>query len=254
MSAQSPAPPFVNPVLEERLAALRARVAAAAHRAGRAPESIGLVAVTKSLAPELAAGFAADLLALGVGDFGENRVQELERKSSACAAADLRPTWHLIGHLQSNKARRAVALAPWIHSVDSPGLADTLDRHAAALEKRPRIFLEVNVTGSDARSGAAASALAPLVEHVRRLEHLELVGVMALGPAPDPRCNAGENAARSLAAFRAVAELARAQPADAFAGGRARLSLGMSSDFEAAILAGSDWVRVGSALFEGLAA
>ncbi|MCK6448595.1 MAG: YggS family pyridoxal phosphate-dependent enzyme [Planctomycetes bacterium] len=244
----------MNRALEERLAALRARIAAAAQRAGRASGSIGLVAVTKSLAPEVASALAADLAALGVRDLGENRVQELERKAAAADETGARPTWHLIGHLQSNKARRAVALAPWIHSVDSPGLADTLDRHAAALERRPKVFLEVNVTGSDVRSGVAPNELPALVAHVRRLAHLELTGVMALGPAPDPRRNADENAARSLAAFRAVAALAAAEPGDAFAGGRARLSLGMSSDFEAAILAGSDWVRVGSALFEGVAA
>lgn len=225
-------------------------MAAAARRAGRAPEAVGLVAVTKSVQPEL----AIQLAALGLRDLGENRVQELERKAAAFGAAEPGPTWHLIGHLQSNKARRAVALATWIHSVDSPSLAATLDRHAGDLGRRPKVFLEVNLTGSDARSGVAAADLGALVEHAWRLTHLELVGVMALGPAPDPLRTADENTARSLAAFRAVAELAAGLPSEAFADGRARLSLGMSSDFEAAIAAGSDWVRVGSALFEGLPA
>lgn len=248
MPRLTPKPAAVNRALSERLQSLRERMERAAQRAGRDPSGVRLVAVTKGVGTPL----AAELVALGQLDLGESRVQELERKASALAGLQPAPHWHLIGHLQTNKARRAVELAARIHSVDSPRLIDTLDRLAGDLGRRPRIYLEVNSTGGAQRSGVRADEIAELVEHARRAPRLELAGLMTLAPVPDPGCGAEQNAARARAAFRALAQLAAALPAEAFAGGRPELSMGMSSDFEEAILAGADWLRIGSALFEGL--
>ncbi|MCC6409938.1 MAG: YggS family pyridoxal phosphate-dependent enzyme [Planctomycetes bacterium] len=235
--------------LAERLATLRERLGRAAVRSGRAPDAVRLVAVTKSV--DVAA--AAALLDLGELDLAENRVQQLQQKHAALEGHVPPPRWHLIGHLQTNKARKALELAGSIHSVDSARLVDTLDRVAAELGARPRIFLEVKSVDSVERSGVEPAALAELVAHARRATHLELAGLMTMAPAPDPARNAVENSDRARAAFRALATLAATLPRDAFALGRAELSMGMSSDFEEAVLEGADWVRIGSALFEGTA-
>jgi pyridoxal phosphate enzyme (YggS family) len=241
----------VNRVLSDRLQALRARIRRAAEDAGRDPAAVRLVAVTKSLAPERADDLG-DLIALGERDFGENRVQALAAKHAALAARSLAPRWHVIGHLQTNKARKAVELAHAIHSVDSPRLIEALERVAAELERRPRIFLEVRSEGGPERTGVAPSDLASLCDHARRATHLELAGLMTLAPLPDPTLTERENSLRAEGTFRGLAALARTLPHAAFANGKPELSIGMSSDFEVAIRAGADWVRVGSALFEGL--
>ncbi|MBI5434915.1 MAG: YggS family pyridoxal phosphate-dependent enzyme [Planctomycetes bacterium] len=236
--------------LAERLATLHERLGRAAVRSGRAPDAVRLVAVTKNV--DVSA--AAALVELGELELGENRVQALQQKCAALADRVPPPRWHLIGHLQTNKARKALELAGSIHSVDSARLVDTLDRVAAELGARPRIFLEVKSVDSAERSGIEPVALAELFAHARRATHLELAGLMTMAPAPDPGRTAAENSDRARAAFRALATLAAALPCDAFVRGRAELSMGMSSDFEEAVLEGADWVRIGSALFAGVAA
>ena len=208
----------------ERLAEVRARVRAAAERAGRDPASVLLIGASKTVPADRLKGFVA----AGLADLGENRVQEAEDKVAAVVGA----TWHLIGHLQSNKARKAVALFDWIHSVDSARLADALDRIAGELGRRPRVLVEVNTSGEASKAGVPPDDARGLVAHVKALPHLSLEGLMTIGPLEgDPR-----------GAFRTLKALKDGT-------GLTELSMGMSGDFEVAIEEGATMVRVGTALF-----
>jgi len=215
----------------ERLEAVRARMQAAATRVGRDPASVRLIGASKTVP----AGVLVQAVRAGLSDLGENRVQEAEAKAPLLRS-DLTdgagPTWHLIGHLQSNKARKAIALFDWIHSVDSPRLADALDRIALELGRTPRVLIEVNTSGEASKEGVAPEDAPALIAHVAGLASLRLKGLMTIGPlAGDPR-----------PAFRLLRRLRDTA-------GLVELSMGMSGDFEAAIEEGATMVRVGSALF-----
>lgn len=225
----------------ERLHSVRTRLAEAAARAGRPPPR--LVAVTKSVAED----FAARLLALGQLDLGESRVQVLEAKAAAlCGTSPAR--WHLIGHLQQNKARRAVAWCHSIHSVDSLRLLAALERLALELGKRPMIYLEVDYVRDGTRSGLAEDQVLELVLQARTLSQVQLAGLMTIAPVPD----FDGDTRRARQVFARLRRCSEQLPQEAFAGGRPLLSMGMSTDFEVAAEEGSDVVRVGSALFEGV--
>lgn len=217
------------------LAEVRERMAAACRRAGRAPQAVRLMAVTKTVAPER----IAEAIAAGQALFGENRVQELEAKRQALAGrAGLE--WHLIGHLQSNKAARALAAADSMDSLDSPALAARLERLAAAAGKRWPVMIEVNVAGEPQKAGVAPAALPALAEAVAASPHLDLCGIMAIPPeAADPEASRGH-----FASLRAMWDRMKS-----YAGTRWELSMGMSHDFEVAIEEGATLVRVGSAIF-----
>jgi pyridoxal phosphate enzyme (YggS family) len=151
-------------------------------------------------------------------------------------------TWHLVGHLQSNKAKAAVTLFDLIHSVDDVELATALDRHAAALGKRQRVLFQVNVSGEARKSGFTPAELRTAVEHLAALPHLQPEGLMTIAPQ-----GAGEEALRGI--FRAL-RLLRDQLAPAFPGGLWRhLSMGMTDDYEIAVEEGATLVRVGRAIF-----
>jgi len=226
-----------------RVAAVRGRIAAACARAGRDPATVTLVAVTKSAAPEAVAA----AVAAGVTDCGENRVADAEARIRAVdallAARGLgRPRWRLIGHLQSNKARRAVACFDHVDSLDSIALADRLDALAAAAGRPLPVLLEVDVAGTPGRTGFAPAALASAAGHILSLGHVRVDGLMAVAPlasAPDTARRAFE----TVAALRD--DLAARYPSRPWS----VLSLGMTDDLEAAIAAGSTQVRVGRALF-----
>lgn len=223
-----------------------ARIAAAARRAGRTPNSVQLLCVTKTVEPEVAAA----LVALGELDLGENRVPELERKHAwfeARGDAQARPRWHFIGHVQRNKARRVVRLVDVIHSIDSGRLLDAVVRLAQEEARRPGVYLQVKLTGEDAKTGLAPEDVSALVDRTRDADRLDLLGLMTMAPLSAPPGTSSSAAA--LQTFEALAKLAGELPADAFHGGRPRLSMGMSGDLEEAIQAGADIVRVGSALF-----
>ena len=239
----------MSSILRDNLVAVRERLAQAAARAGRDPGAVTLVAVTKSATPAA----AAELASLGALDLGESRVQPLAEKAAALAAAGLAPRWHFLGHVQRNKARRVVELAHTIHSLDSLALLETLARLALERGSDVQAFVEVKLSAEASKSGLAPSALPALLAAARAHPRVQLLGLMTMPPlAPDEK--AQHRAAR--AAFQELAALAkdlarRAETARAFAGGRVRLSMGMSADFEIAIEEGSDFVRVGSALFAG---
>ncbi len=228
----------------ERVARVRARIAAACARAGRDPSEVTLVAVTKAAA---VADVAAAVRA-GVSDCGENRVADAEVRIAAVDAAlardgHARPRWRLIGHLQSNKARRAVACFDAVDSVDSLALAHRLDALAADAGRTLPILLEVNVTGSAARSGFALADVADAAAAIVALPWLRVDGLMAIGPqSPSPADIRG--AFERVGALRETLRRHVPQrPWDV-------LSMGMTDDFEWAIEAGSTQVRVGRLLFQ----
>lgn len=219
--------------LERRYRAVKDRIAAACARAGRSTDSVTLVAVTKTHPPE-----AADALArLGQLDVGENRVQEARAKVPRC---DGRLRWHGIGHLQTNKARDAVALFCMVHSVDSVRLAEELEKQAAAQGKRLPVFLEVNVSGEGSKFGLKPGEVAEAALAANRLPHLELRGLMTMPPwSEDP--GAARPFFRQLGVLRREVEARLGAPLP-------DLSMGMSGDFEVAIEEGATFVRVGTAL------
>lgn len=231
--------------LQENLAELRLRIERAARSAGRSAKEIRWVAVTKTTTVDA----AAELLELGIADLGENRVDELERKTEHLAALGRSPRWHFVGHLQANKVRRVVRQAHVIHSVDSLLLLERIERIAAEEDRQPEVYLQVALTGEAVKHGFEAVDLPAAVRRATELTHLRLLGLMAMGPLEEPP---GEG---TRAVFAEAARLARSLDGDpalarAFAGGRCQLLMGMSADLELAIAAGTDLLRVGGALFQ----
>jgi pyridoxal phosphate enzyme (YggS family) len=209
------------------LAAVRARIAEAARAASRALESVTLVAVAKTNpADAVVAAFAA-----GQRHFGENRVQEAEAKYPALRASRPDLVLHLIGPLQTNKARQAVALFDVIETVDRPKLATILAAEMARLGRRPRCFVQINTGAEPQKAGVLPDAADAFIAEVRKLA-LPLVGLMCIPPAeeqPEPH-------------FTLLAAIARRN-------GLSELSMGMSADYAAAIACGATSVRVGTAIF-----
>ncbi|CAN5852652.1 YggS family pyridoxal phosphate-dependent enzyme [soil metagenome] len=202
---------------------------------GRDPASVSVLAVSKAVSVER----LSLALAAGITQLGENRVQEAEAKAPLLSGVQ----WHLVGHLQSNKAARAIALFEQIHSVDSVGLAQRLDRLQAATGDagRPAVYLQVNVDDDSGKSGFAPSRLGDELGQLAELASLELRGLMTVG-----RLTARAEEARST--FRRLRELAeRLRAGEPRLGGG--LSMGMSDDFEVAVEEGATVVRVGRAIF-----
>jgi len=226
--------------IADNLARVRQRIAEAAHRAGRRPEDVVLMAVTKTFPPEI----IREAYAAGQRLFGENRVQEFAEK--AAALADLPGAeFHLIGHLQSNKAAKAAQIFSGIDSVDSLHLAEKLNAAAEKVGKRLSILIEINVGGEAAKSGIAPQSpdLEALLSAAPRLTNLEFRGLMSIPPfTEDPQ------AARPY--FRQLRELRDQIPSRMLpAISMDALSMGMSHDFEVAIEEGATCVRVGTAIF-----
>ncbi len=224
--------------LSGRLAAVRRRLAASARGAGRAPEEIKLIAVSKTHpAAVVRAGLAA-----GLADFGENRVQEAGEKIEELGAVGAR--WHLIGRLQANKARRAVKLFDVIHSVDSVALVARLERLCVEAGRRELpVLVQVDLAGEASKAGAAEVELPQLVEQCRACERVRLIGLMTLPPFFD-----------DVALVRPYFQRLRAlrdewQARGAFGAGAGELSMGMTHDFEMAVAEGATMVRIGTALF-----
>jgi pyridoxal phosphate enzyme (YggS family) len=226
--------------ISENIAPVRRRIAEAARRAGRNPTEISLMAVTKTQPPER----IREAYHAGLRLFGENRVQEFDGKAGALrdlAAAE----WRMIGHLQSNKAAKAVELFTGVDSVDSLRLAEKLNLVAQELEKKIAVLIEINVGGEAAKSGVAAESevLQELLQAAAELEHLEFCGLMTVPPF-------NEDPQQARPYFRRLRELRdRIAAWDLPAVGMQALSMGMSQDFEVAIEEGSTCVRVGTAIF-----
>ena len=223
--------------IAENIVRVQEHIAAACQRAGRGPEDVKLVAVTKTVPPDrIRLAYEA-----GLRDFGENRVQEAAAKRPALS--DLTVIWHLIGHLQSNKARPARELFHWVHSVDSLRLAEKLHQSAVCSGDRLPVLLEVNLGGEATKAGVGESEVIKLVEQIAPLETLEVRGLMVIPPFfEDPE--------QARPFFRRLRQLAREVEARGVPNvSLQELSMGMSHDFEVAIVEGATIVRVGTAIF-----
>ncbi len=220
--------------LADNLEKVQQRIRAACERAGRDPDSVLLLAVSKSHPPETI------MAAAGCGQvfFGENKVQEAKAKIPLCSG---KVRWHFIGHLQSNKCRDAVELFEMIQSVDSLALAREINKRAEAAARTLPVLLEVNVAGEASKFGCPPEKLLADLQELNALPRLELQGLMTVPPwTADPE--------KVRPHFRRLREL-KAQAEVALGAPLAHLSMGMSGDFETAIEEGATIVRIGTALF-----
>ena len=219
------------------LAAIRERVAAAAAAAGRPPDAVRLLAVSKTFsADHVRAAYAA-----GQRDFGENKVQEALQKREETAELDIR--WHLIGHLQSNKAKRAAEAFAAIHSIDSVDLLRRVDRAAADTGTTPDLYIQVDLAGESTKFGAPEADVPAIARAAMECRAARLKGLMLLPPwFDDPE--------QARPYFRRLRELRTRLVEDGIDSSHLReLSMGMSHDFEVAIQEGATLVRVGTAIF-----
>ncbi len=220
--------------IEARLAEVRERIARACARSRRDPASVRLVAISKTVP----ASTVRAAVAAGQSVFGENRVQEALEKIGAVGP---RAIWHLVGHLQKNKAKNAAGAFALIHSVDDVELAVELDRRAGAKSIKQAVLVQANLAGESTKSGTGEEGLTPLLSSVAGLAHLELRGLMIIPPLEsDPE--------RSRGWFRKLREL-RDRAAERLSLPLPELSMGMTDDFEVAIEEGATIVRVGRAIF-----
>ena len=232
--------PVVDPAegLAARFADVQARIAAAARESGRSPDEVRLIAISKTHPVSL----IKRLIDLGATDLGENRVQEAEEKIPQVGPSSAR--WHLVGHLQANKARRAVSLFDVIHSLDSIELARRLDRLCDEVGRQPLpLLIQIDLGHEESKSGVDEQQLPQLVETVEQLERLELIGLMTLPPFfDDPE--------QARPYFRRLRELRDELAQKGMFGDRkGELSMGMTHDFRVAIEEGATMVRIGTAIF-----
>ena len=229
-------PTITQSQLAANIAHVRNTIAEAAQRVGRTPEEITLVAVSKTKPVEL----VEIAYNLGVTDFGENRVQEALPKIAAFHPDGLR--WHLIGHLQSNKASKVVGPFDYVQSVDSLHIAQTLNRHAGEYGKRLRVLLQVNISGEESKEGMTATEAPELARQILALPHLEIQGLMTIAPlVQDP-----EEVRPVFRNLRLLRDQLRAELPDC---SWQHLSMGMTDDYIVAIEEGATIVRIGRAIF-----
>lgn len=224
--------------LAVRLADVRARLAAAAQRSGRNPDEVRLIAISKTHP----AAVIRQAIESGAADLGENRVQEADGKIAEIGREHVR--WHLVGHLQANKARRAVNLFDVIHSLDTVDLAQRLDRLCAEEGRASLpVLIQVDLGHEETKSGIDESELTHMVDSLGPLTHLKLIGLMTLPPFfDDPE--------QSRPFFRRLRELRdELNQRGAFGDGTGELSMGMTHDFEVAVEEGATMVRIGTAIF-----
>jgi pyridoxal phosphate enzyme (YggS family) len=229
------------------LAEIRDRIASACRQTGREPESVRLVAVTKYVAADV----TRLVLEAGVADLAESRPQAVWSKAAALATATPAARWHLIGHLQRNKVRRTLPLLAMLHTLDSLRLLEAIAEETAGAGAAGRavceLLVEVNLSADPGRSGAAVADVPALVRAAAAAPGVRLRGLMGMAGHPDA---AAADARRDFARLRELRDKLAATLPDP--GLLAELSMGMSGDFEAAILEGATIVRIGSALFEGI--
>jgi hypothetical protein len=221
--------------LSNRLDDVRERIARAVGRSGRPAGSVRLLAVSKGIDAER----VGEAFRLGALELGESRVQEAEPKIALVGPG---PRWHLVGHLQTNKAKRAALLFDAIHSIDSERLAEEIGRRAAEAGRTLEAYVEVNTSGDPGKHGTMPEEAPALIERVAAIRSLRAAGLMTIGPL-----EGGEAGAR--ASFRALRRIRDEAVARGALAPDAGLSMGMTDDFEAAIEEGATIVRVGSAIF-----
>jgi pyridoxal phosphate enzyme (YggS family) len=227
--------------IRARLDEVRRRLDASARRAGRDAREVTLVAVSKTHPASL----VAQAIRAGATDLGENKVQEAgEKIAEITRANDLRARWHLIGHLQSNKARRAVELFDLIHTVDTVALVERLERLCEEVNRAELpVLVQLSLAGEATKAGAEVSELPLIVERINACARVRLAGLMTMPPFAEDR-------EESRPYFRRLRELRDEWRArGAFASSTGELSMGMSHDYEVAIEEGATIVRVGTAIF-----
>ena len=221
----------IETILEE----VKSRIAAACGRAGRDPADVEIIAVTKTHGAEV----VKEAWDAGLRTVGETKVQEAAWKKPASVTG---PMWHLIGHLQSNKVRKALELFDFFHSVDTAQLADRMNAIADDMGASPHILLEVNVSGEKSKSGMRPEDVEPTVRHIMEAcPRLTVEGLMTMAPF-------SENPEDARPYFRKLRELRDAMEKE-LGIGLPRLSMGMSGDYEVAVEEGATWVRLGTVLF-----
>lgn len=227
---------MTHDILQERLTRVNERIAAAAERGGRTRADVTLVAVSKTVTPEVAAA----AFALGARDFGESRPQELWKKQAALPAA----AWHLIGHLQRNKIEKTIPLVALVHSVDSERVLLALDEFGRKRSSPVRVLLEVNCSREANKGGFRPEDVFVAGERAATLPAVRLEGLMTMAAFHDDphRCRP------TFAELRAIRDELRTRTGLPLP----HLSMGMSNDFEVAVEEGATLVRIGSTLFEGL--
>lgn len=241
--------------LLDNLRRVRERIATAAQEAGRQPDQITLVAVTKTVEVDV----IRQLLDLGVTDLGESRVQELTRRAGMIREQLQRrlarppedrpvcPRWHMVGHLQRNKVRAVLPWAHMIHSLDSLRLAEEISAQAVKLGRPASVLLQVNASGEKSKFGVAVGAATHLAEQIVTLPGLRLLGLMTMAPLV-------EQPEKVRPVFQRTRELFEEMRGERIVGPEfVHLSMGMSNDYVVAVQEGATMVRIGTALFEGLA-
>lgn len=218
----------------ERIETVRRRIAAAAERGGRRPEDVRLIAVTKTISPEV----IQEAAAAGVVDFGENRVLEALRKMGDFTSA---VNWHLIGTLQTNKVKQAVPNFAMIHALDRWRLAETLNERGAEIGKSIAVLVEVNVSGEATKHGISPGELGDFLDELRGLTYLKPQGLMTMAPWT-------QQPEETRPVFRGLSRLFQEQ-ASMMGADWKHLSMGMSNDYEIAVEEGATMVRVGTAIF-----
>lgn len=227
-----------NVILLEKIKNIYRKISSAAIRSGRSPFDVTLIAATKTV----------DILQiqeaveLGLRVFGENRVQEAEEKiHRLCAMApDCAVKWHLIGHLQKNKAKAAVRLFDLIHSVDSAALAEEINRHASKLGKIQNILIQIKLSEEESKHGIPEDGFLQMLQEVSQMEHLHIEGLMTIPPY-------FENPEMARPYFKKLREMRNSAESEGFR--LPELSMGMTHDFEVAILEGATMVRIGTGIF-----
>ena len=218
----------------DALERVRAVIAEACAKAGRRTDEVEVIGVTKTRGPDA----VREAWDAGIRIMGENKVQEAAAKIPACAGG---PEWHLIGHLQRNKARHALALFPVIHAVDSLRLAEQLERAAEEDGHRPRVLLEINVSGEASKDGLRPEQAPEVIAYLLACRNLTWTGLMTLAPfCPDPE--------QTRPVFAKLREL-RDRWEREYAVGLPDLSMGMSNDYRIAVEEGATWLRLGTAIF-----
>lgn len=222
--------------LAENIENVQRKIARAADQAGRAPEDITLIAVSKTMPLEL----VQQAYRLGLKDFGENKVQDALPKIAAFQPEDL--NWHMIGHLQSNKASKVVGSFACIHSLDSLHLANVLNRHAQEHGKRQAVLLQINVSGEESKEGMTLEEAPELARQILTLPYLEIQGLMTIAP----RVENPEEVRPVFRRLRLLRDRLRDQLPQA---SWQHLSMGMTDDYLVAITEGATMVRIGRAIF-----
>ncbi len=214
--------------IQSNVDSVRERIRQACQRSGRSSAEVTLIAVTKTVSAEvIEMAFNA-----GIRNFGENRVQEAEKKVQALSALDPRPVWHMVGHLQSNKVNLALEIFDIIHSLDSVRLAQLVNQRAC---RKIPVLLEVNVAGEETKSGFSLEQIIPAFKSISQLPNLEVKGLMTIAPLAD-------NVEKVRPVFKKLRLLAEAFHLE-------HLSMGMTDDFEIAVEEGATLVRIGRAIF-----